>query len=681
MADGGAAPALNVDPKHKPSRFRRLILWFLWRSASRDTRAQISVGVVIMSGGITAVILCLEVPTYGLLHPEPLGTLLLCAGLALGLLICRRFGAWRVATLIALLGVQLVAAEAMARPGGQILANTMGLVVVAILSVLMMGQRLGAAWGLVALAQLGVSFALIPSFSGFSAADRGIAVLAALVLWVAAVFVDSSWANAELTAVAGRAEALQASLSKGRFLASMSHEVRTPMNGISGMSQLLLRTKLDPNQRLYVDTILRSASGLQTVLDDVLDYSKMEAGRMELHRRAFDPRVLVEDVADLFAQRAVDAQIRFATIVDPGLPLRVVTDEARLRQVLVNLASNAVKFASACDVTLRAAVVDGRLRVAVQDTGPGIAAAHLGMLFTPYYRGDAVANGTGLGLVISRGIAEHLGGRLDMETAPGVGSTFTVEVPVETLELRVMPPQTGVVAVCTADDATYDSLAALLPLCGFEPSRIDALPPPPPTAPGAETVDGQAPDPPRILGDCPSALERMDVVALVAWSPTAPAIALRLPIRLSALRQVLRAPVPGDSVGQFAVPQLGGWRILVAEDNPINVLVIQHMLAGAGVVVTVVGDGHACVEAAKQASYDLVLMDVQMPGMDGLEATRQLRALGGRHADLPIIALTGNALLQSHDDVLAVGMNDYLTKPVDPATLFAKLQAWGPTRA
>lgn len=493
-----------------------------------------------------------------------------------------------------------------------------------------------------------------------------------------------------------RSESERASLAKNDFLATMSHEIRTPMSGIIGMANLLSRSGLSRDQSEYLDNLRNSANALHELIDDVLDLTKIEAGKYRLEEREINPAAIAQGIALMFTPTANSKGLELISFADPLLPRKVMADGNRLRQVLLNLMSNAVKFTERGEVLLEitARPASGEqvaLRVDVRDTGIGIPAHALPHIFDPFYQSDRTDTrrhgGTGLGTTISRELVELMGGRMGVESQAGAGAHFWFELPVRCTEKAVAPePEfAGSVYVAEPNAGTRRVLLHYLAALGVRTAELGSE-----AELGRDTVL-------VILGDQgPGHAQVERARAIRSRHPHLPICRLTYlehleadgasgvfdshlvkPVTFEGLQATLREAVHGAREEPARVPEAAPQgdapvpplRVLVAEDSDINARILTAFLGRDGHSVDRVTNGAEAVASLGEREYDLVFMDVRMPGMSGLEATRRWRAQEASGRRLPIVALTANASVDNRSSCLTAGMDEFLTKPVSPQDL------------
>ncbi|MCW2775550.1 MAG: hybrid sensor histidine kinase/response regulator [Nocardioides sp.] len=545
----------------------------------------------------------------------------------------------------------------------------------------------------------------------------GMVLLAAIAFTRTARLLRSEGrSRAELAA--SRDAALEGSRAKSAFLATMSHEIRTPMNGVIGLTGLLLTSDLDQRQRQYAEGVRSAGNALLAIINDILDFSKVEAGRLELESIDFDLVRVVEEVAEIVAESAQEKDLELLAYCSPELPVALRGDPARLRQLLINLTANAVKFTAEGEVVVRAHL-EARapsgvvVRFEVQDTGIGIATDDRARMFEPFSQADSSTTrrygGTGLGLAICQQLVTAMGGTIGVESSLGAGSTFWVTAPFGLAEdTTTAPPRrpdelTGLRVLVVDDNQTnrmilHDQLEAWGLSVALTDSGATAL-----TMMAAAGRAGRAFDL-AVLDLCMPDMDGLDLARRISADAglattglvlltSGPDIgdaqaraagisaSLTKPVQLSRLqatlqgvvgnaRQAVRPPVA-------ASPTRRG-RVLVVEDGEINQLVAAGILEHLGYRVDVVDGGVEALAAMRDATFDAVLMDVHMPGMDGYQATAEIRRIEGDARRTPIIAMTAGAVVGDAERCLAAGMDDYLSKPIDVAAVDAALGRWVP---
>jgi signal transduction histidine kinase/DNA-binding response OmpR family regulator len=575
--------------------------------------------------------------------------------------------------------------------------------------------------GLMVFAARPLHLALAPWRRGAVAEGLGLAVLSVLMFVLGSILIlqlrKREVMEADILTAKEQAEA--GNKAKSEFLANMSHEVRTPMNGVLGMSELLLATELDPEQRRLAEVIHESGEAMLAVVNDILDLSKLEAGKFEIDASEFDLNAIVERTVAVMSGRAREKGLDLVVFVEPHARGVYLGDAMRIRQVLLNLMSNAIKFTDKGAVSVlvrRTSALPGTdipLRFEVTDTGIGIPPSERARLFQKFSQVDASATrrhgGTGLGLAICKQLVELMDGRIDVQTTPGKGSTFWFEMTLPLVRTAAasesLPAHAKTLRALMVDDipTNLELLGRNLRMLGMETAACsDAF------AAMSEMENAWHRGKPydiifldhmmpgktgvELARDIRAEAQFADVKLVLITSAGRQALAgesvrfdyvLEKPLRQQFLHDCLVSilaphaePEPQPEEATPATPASPHpFKILLAEDNRINQKFVLALLEKTGYAVDVVDTGLKAVEAVMKNSYDVVLMDIQMPELDGVAATARIRKLKGAKARIPIIAMTANAMLGQREEYLGAGMNDYIAKPIQPAMLLGRLEA------
>ena len=493
-----------------------------------------------------------------------------------------------------------------------------------------------------------------------------------------------------------RKKAVTASQMKSEFLANMSHEIRTPLNGVLGFSNLMLESHLTPQQHDYVTTIEKSSQGMLSLLNNILDYSRIEAGKLRLDPAPMNLRTLVEDVLVMFAPGAHDKDVELASFIYSDVPEHIIADYQRLKQVLTNLVSNAVKFTHSGSIVVRVMIEEDSndqtfiLKVAITDTGIGLSNNQQQKLFEAFTQAtnNRKSGGSGLGLAISKRLTEEMGGAIGIESELNMGSTFWFTFATRQSDLHAFEEtnllQNKRIALVIPNELSCLSISHLLSKLGGECICYDSL-----DELTEETITAQH------IELALFSTEHIDYHEFLKqpepYTQHFPVILLTradcndltntvLPENINTLLQPVSQTRLIDLLSSKNEPQFPhvktSCQILAVDDNPINLKLLETVLGNMNLTVFSANNGFEAISFCQKQHFDLILMDVQMPGMDGIETTRNIRKLDNENSNTPIIAVTAHALAEERKKILSSGMDDYLTKPLSKAILVAMINRW-----